>query len=506
MITKVYLVCDRVQMELYDWLSCRHRKLVSCMASAAVVFLLSLLLLLPTGFGEPTPGVQRGQVELRRIRSLATNSKYGECWARALEEVDTHCVDMTSESQGLLALKFTHCHLSSSGRNFPECPEGSVVSKCTVSMDNVAFNTYTEFFTHAHTICHFLQSEAWQNRAENIMHRLTESSAGVVEQLESTKQMAEELIEAQSVALQAQQEILDSGEELRVTLKDSTQGLRSMFSELSSVSKEQQVALSELFSRVSFLQNFLMMEAHSVTSCLYNAAALFASFLLTSTQRSSRARFSLMALVGLNFYLERKIYQFVTNSAHPEHKHMEMVSFYVTVLRRFLMAIAVFLLIWVCAHYTDPSQQSLLVLKQLQETQCRLQEALQQAGLGPIKTKDPQLQVKIRQQEILKKNGEEEKTNKVSPSTDSSDLAHLPVIGWSSDILHRSTLVTTVTDMSVQPIITHDASASRARRSGRHSSYSSSSSPLVYSILVEDKQIDQVHPRYSLRSRKSLNF
>lgn len=64
-----------------------------------------------------------------------------------------------------------------------------------------------------------------------------------------------------------------------------------MFSELSSVSREQQVALSELFNRVSFLQSFLLMEAHSLSSCCYNGAALCTSYLLTSTQRSSRARY-----------------------------------------------------------------------------------------------------------------------------------------------------------------------------------------------------------------------
>lgn len=51
-----------------------------------------------------------------------------------------------------------------------------------------------------------------------------ESSAGVAEQLHSTRQMAEDLIEAQSATLQAQQEILNNGEELRVTLRDSTEG------------------------------------------------------------------------------------------------------------------------------------------------------------------------------------------------------------------------------------------------------------------------------------------
>ncbi|XP_077404889.1 uncharacterized protein LOC144037344 [Vanacampus margaritifer] len=153
-----------------------------------------------------------------------------------------------------------------------------------------------------------------------------------------------------------------------------------MFSELSSVSQEQQGALSELFNRVSFMQNFLMMEAHSVTSCLYSAAALCASFLLTATQRSSRARLPLMVLVCMNFYLERKIYQYVITSDHPKHKHMDVVSVYADVLRWCMMVVAVFVLLWVCARYTDPSQQCLLVLQQLQDTQYRLQEALQRAA------------------------------------------------------------------------------------------------------------------------------
>ncbi|XP_078110023.1 protein brambleberry-like [Sander vitreus] len=266
---------------------------------SAVVLLLLLLLLLgllaapglcSAGSAGSGPDTVRGMAQLQRVRSLAAHTGYGGCWARALEHLDTRCRDMTSESQSRIALSFTFCHLSSSGRDFPPCPEGSEVSRCTGGMDAVAFNTYTEFFTHTHSICHFLQSEAWQSRAENTMYRLTESSAGVADQLQSTKQMAEDLRDAQTAALQAQQEILNNGEELRVTLRDSTQGLRSVFSELSSASRGQQVALSELFNRVSFLQSFLLMEAHSLSSCCYNAAALCTAFLLTSAQRSSRAR------------------------------------------------------------------------------------------------------------------------------------------------------------------------------------------------------------------------
>lgn len=105
---------DPVNTELCDWLACRQVK----MAAPQVLLLLLLL-----GLGlDPAPGPglssglepdsERGRVELRRVRSLAAQPRYGGCWARALEHLDTRCRDMTSESQSRIALGFTVCHLS----------------------------------------------------------------------------------------------------------------------------------------------------------------------------------------------------------------------------------------------------------------------------------------------------------------------------------------------------------------------------------------------------------
>ncbi|XP_035999666.1 uncharacterized protein LOC105919251 [Fundulus heteroclitus] len=426
------------------------------------------------GFGS-VPDPERGRMELRRVQNLAAQPQFGECWTRALENLETRCKEMTSESQSRLALRFTHCHLSSAGRDFPSCPEGSEVSRCTARMDPVAFNAFTEFFTHTHSICHFLQSEAWQSRAESTMYRLTETSAGVAEQLQATRQMANDLMEAQTDALQAQKEILSNGEQLRVTMRDSTQGLQALFSDLSSVSREQQVALSEIFNRISFMQSFLLMEAHSLSSCCYNAAALCTAYLLTSTPRSSRARLVLLALVCLNFYLERKIYQFVLRSLHPEHLHMELVSAYVGVLRRVSVGVAVCVLLVACVRYRDPVQQSLQVLQQLRETHRNLQEALQLAERltkEKKKLEDCGLHVERSREE------EEEPTAMTSPATDSSHLS--------------------------QPSGSPSAQSLRRRSTSHHASVQSPgrrpapSSPLVYSFLVEDRK-----PRYSLRSRRS---
>lgn len=58
----------------------------------------------------------------------------------------------------------------------------------------------------------------------------------------------------------------------------------------------------------------------------------------------------------------------------------ELISVYVSVLRRVAACVGVCVLLCVCLRYRDPMQQNLQVLQQLRETQRSLQEALQRAG------------------------------------------------------------------------------------------------------------------------------
>ena len=84
------------------------------MWSHVVLYLLLLLLLLPAG----SPGsygtdslAEKGQAELLHVRRLANQPRYGDCWARALADVEASCRELTEERQSRMALKFTHCHL-----------------------------------------------------------------------------------------------------------------------------------------------------------------------------------------------------------------------------------------------------------------------------------------------------------------------------------------------------------------------------------------------------------
>ncbi|XP_028820754.1 uncharacterized protein LOC114797879 [Denticeps clupeoides] len=441
-------------------------------------------LLLLSGSLESDPGLEeRGLRQLQRVRDLAAQPRYGACWSRALEQTQARCQELTEETQGQIALAFTHCHLERSDRPYPRCPEGAEVRACTRTMDPVAFNAYTEFFTHAHSICHYLQGERWQHRAESAMHRLTESSAGVAEQLASTQRMAEDLAEAQSATLKSQEAILQNGEELKHTLLTSTQGMRDVFAEMSHSVKEQQIAFAEIFNRVAFLQSFIMSESHTLTCALYNSLAFCAAFFLTSARRTSRARFFLFGLVALNVYLERMICRAMLENDNPGYREMERISRLVGILRKAMLLVGVLVLVFFAMRYRNVNLESLEILNQLKETHSNLQQALQKAeylsgAVDVLRNTGPR--------------GMRNRTHACLEGTTSALLVKPPPLDSNEVLLHESIF------QPQEPNIFSESAKRRPCRSS--SSRLKPSSALVYSILVEDNQ-----PRYSLRSRKSTS-
>ncbi|TRY93494.1 hypothetical protein DNTS_011706 [Danionella cerebrum] len=413
---------------------------------------------------------EKGRVEYDRVRELALQPRYGACWSRALEKIQTNCKEFSDDTQSKIALAFTHCHLLRSGRSFPECAEDSDVKTCTQDMDPVAFNAYTEFFTHAHSICHYLQSERWQNRAENTIHRLTESSAGVAEQLASTQQLAEDLIEAQSAALKSQENILKNGEELKSTLQDSTQGLRDVFAEMRNSAQEQQVAFAEIFNRVAFLQSFIMSETHTFSSLFYNALGFGASFLLTSVRRTAGARFFLFGLVALNIYFERLICNTVLENEAQGFQQMEKIAFLVGLLRKGMVVIGCLILLYFIMHYRHVGRESLEILKELKETRSDLQHALRRAE---------RLSSSVDPWKSTKRNPQESKWME-----NNDNLVFL----YPSSTVNTAVSTTSASpdDQLFDAPSTSEAQKRRVRRSS--GSRRRVSTATVYSVLVEDRE------------------
>ncbi|KAJ8257776.1 hypothetical protein GJAV_G00189570 [Gymnothorax javanicus] len=461
---------------------------------------------------------KEGQAELQKLQGFAAQPRYGACWSLALDKIHASCQEFTEETQSKLALAFTHCHLRRSARPFPECSDNSNVQECTRDMDPIAFNTYTEFFTHAQSICHYLQSERWQHRAENTIHRLTESSAGVAEQLVSTQRIAEDLVEVQSAALKTQEAILRNGEELRHTLHDSTRGVKEVFSQIQDSAREQRLAFSEIFSRVAFLQSFIMSESHTLSSLLYNTLGLCAAFLLTSTRRTAGARLILFGLVAVNVYLERTICRIVLESTNPGYLQMERIDLLVGLLRRAMVLLGLLVLVYSAVRFRDVRLESLEILARLKETQSDLHLALQRAECL-TEAVDAVERMKRRVERMKEENGRIMKENGtgdgvihelsviLAPSHPHTLSAlKQPSICDSSDTLLGdcgSGLGSDGTGLAHGGEGLAYGSVEIPRKRGRRRSsvfQPSPSSTLVCSVLVDDNQ-----PRYNLRSRRSLS-
>ncbi|XP_063150236.1 uncharacterized protein LOC134490847 isoform X2 [Candoia aspera] len=296
----------------------------------------------------------------------------------ALGQLDGGCRELNEEQQSRIALAFAHCHLQRSGRRFPPCEIGSSIRDCTQHMDPVAFGVYTEFFTHAHTICYFLHNEAWQQQAQDTVHRLISSSETVAQQLESTNQLAEETARAQNATLRSQEQILRDGELLWRTLRDSSQGIHQAFQELQNSAIEQRVAFAEIFNRVAFLHRFVVGESSALYSVFFHLLSGVTTLLLTSSQRTAGARLILLALVGANIYLERVICNLLLDNSEEGYDLTESISFWVGLSRQTFAGLCVAVLAYFIWTYKDPAKQSQEVLQSLQEIRTEIQQLLQE--------------------------------------------------------------------------------------------------------------------------------
>ncbi|XP_020648688.3 uncharacterized protein LOC110078646 isoform X2 [Pogona vitticeps] len=327
----------------------------------------------------PDPGLlSQGKAQWQQARELARHPRYGACWTRALSLLDIGCRELDEEQQSRIALAFAHCHLQRSGRSFPPCEPHSSIRDCTQHMDPVAFGVYTEFFTHAHSICYFLHNEAWQQRAQDTVHRLTSSSETVARQLESTNRLAEKIALAQNATLRSQEQILQDGELLRQTLHDSSRGVRQAFQELQYSASEQRVAFAEIFNRVAFLHNFIVGESSALYSVFFHLLSGAVSLVLTSCQRTAGARFILLTLVGINIYLERVICSFLMDHQDDGDDLMENISFWVGLSRRGFAGLGLAITTYFIWTYKDPTKQSQQVLQSLQETRTEIRRLLQE--------------------------------------------------------------------------------------------------------------------------------
>ncbi|XP_073456282.1 uncharacterized protein [Aquarana catesbeiana] len=428
--------------------------------------------------------MEKGKTQLLALQNFAQHPRYGDCWRRALHRVDVGCKQLNEEEQSRIALAFTHCHLERSGRDYPACTERSTIRHCTRGMDSVAFNTYTEFFTHAHSICYYLQNELWQEKTQDIILRLTVNSDSVARQLEATNIMAEEMMQTQNATLQSQEEILRTGNLLKQTLQESTTGVKQAFEEMQQSASEQRLLFSEIFNRITYLHQFVVGESNTLYSFMYNLMGCAAAFLLTSTQRTSGARLVLFTLVTANVYVERTICSYILGNTHPSYDQTENVAFWIGIARKISISLGLLVLLYFSVTYRDVQRQSLEVLQGLQETKAELQTIIREAE--KLLNKPEYFSDKILMKEELFGD---------SGIPDPSFLNELPVKGSVLDSICS-------VQLEIQQVTSTPKRRARSpSRSGGRRRSSRIAEPGVYKIEVPQPTT----PRYNLRSSMLMN-
>jgi len=241
-----------------------------------------------------------------KLIELRSHTRYGPCWTAALESLESGCRQLTEDVQHELALKFVRCFLLKTGRPVESCDDIDK-AECTRRMTSEVFSAYTEFFTYTQSICFYLQASEWQITTEETIDRLTDSSASVVQSLQHAEDNQREMLHMQNDSARFQQQLVESGVELQQKLEESKVNVQVMMQEFQKAVSEHQnlkYLITEVFDRVQALQSIVMGEFTGFYSIIFYTLAIVITYLITSTPRTSGARFWLFLILTLNVATE----------------------------------------------------------------------------------------------------------------------------------------------------------------------------------------------------------
>ncbi|XP_002131539.2 uncharacterized protein LOC100176859 [Ciona intestinalis] len=437
--------------------------------------------------------------QLQQIYQHTKNMRYGKCWTDALQQLKDGCRNLSDEMQRRIAYAFARCHLQSAGRKIPVCESDQDMADCTSDavLEDVAFNTYTEFFTHSQQICFHLQSQVWHEATENTISQLADNSAQVAATLETSSEIAKEMVVRQNDSLKNQEELLRNERLLRENMQRSVMDVQRSHEETKMVIKEQRALFAEVFDRVAALQKTVLGEFTSVYTFGFYVGAAFLAYIMTSTSRTGSARIWLFILITLNFVTERAVVNYhlaptlssagsmyVENTVLPETVYDSM-----WMCRKIYTCIALFTMFICIIRYKDYNKINYNLLNEIKRQNMELQTLLKEQGITSIHSLS-QLNTPTKQFNEQTCQDSSFLTNTtVIPYDSDADTTY---VASNSDSESTSTLsCTTGHDSSCSSLALNDTITSMVR------SFHRSSTP--------SREDDQIKPRRRRRSSISSN-
>ncbi|EDO49811.1 predicted protein [Nematostella vectensis] len=393
-----------------------------------------------SGFELPTnERIKDGERSLQEFEAKARHSK---CWKDAVANLHTSCKKMSDIEQSYLAVDFANCHLKKSGRKTYNCSRDRSIEDCTGNMDETAFSTYTHFFTHTTNICFYLQSQAWQEKTEDTISKLSSTSDHVVEQLESSLDNQVLLLKHQGKSLENQKQIIAREKELSHTLKSSTNQAKEAFLDMKTQASKQKAIFTETFEgifksveNIKQLQAMLLGEFITLQSLAFHFVSVCVCYFFTSSPRTANARLPLfMALVGL-MGIERLVTACGVGNGSSS-SISEVVHYRLWVCRKLFIFGSITFLLITAYKFQDYNkinhqmllkiQQQIIDLKSLQGKEKSPQKALMNGDTIPMTSSSRTLPW-MSQQELPNHSSTLTISDRVDSGLDSTDLEDIDV-------------------------------------------------------------------------------
>ena len=303
---------------------------------------LLLATLIPTqcggaSFELDTMASSRAQAGKAQLDELLRDSSSASCWGRAIESLTAGCKQMDDVERSRLAVQFANCHLEKSGLQTYECSESMNIAQCTgpmvASPSGLAYSTYTLFYSHAESMCFYLKSSAFQESTESAVSSLQRGTEQTAARLGQLQAQASAVVDAtaaiitEQAAAAAAAEALLQGQKLAASELESLQrsqaaafaaaekavaglgaqsaaALEGLKRDTEALSSKQQGLLGGL-DRLLNIQGALLGEFMDMKTIIFYTCAVLLSLALTSTPRSSAARFPIFCCLTLNVLIEK---------------------------------------------------------------------------------------------------------------------------------------------------------------------------------------------------------
>ena len=341
--------------------------------------------------------IEEGKAQLDQL--VADPAAQG-CWSKAVAALESGCRSMDDQRRSRLAVQFTNCHMEKSLLPTYACTESMDIAQCTRpmvdSVNSIAYSAYTTFYTHAESMCFYLQSEAFQRATEQAVDRLHASAKGTAAQLGELQAQAGHIVSdtmsirnEQQAAAEAAQKLLEGQRKASAELGELAEQQAHAFAQaeisVQRLGGESQAALLEIkrgaeeigskqglllggLDRVLSLQGSVLGEFLDVKTVFVYTSSVLLSLALTSTKPTASARLPLFALLTANLMLERLLATWLcpgaTRGAAPAESVASLHG-WIGLLRRIAGALALAVLLHAVFHHTDASLRTLSTLDEL---------------------------------------------------------------------------------------------------------------------------------------------